>query len=208
MITIEHKIEQFRRMVLGHAQHALEEKVAILDQSDLLMMETIKRDLEKLGSKHIEEHLNMAFADRKRQLAKAKLGKIHSLLKIKHEFVESVIEALKVKSKELTLLEGYKEAVFNDIRSCTANLDSDNALRLFLMAESMNWANEVTALLNRFRDVEVHEALEDIIGGVIVESETTGERYDMSFLSRIIYSEAFQGGRVFEILNEEASDHV
>lgn len=208
MITIEQKIEQFRRMVLGHAQHALEEKVAILDQNDLLMMETIKRDLEKLGNKHIEEHLALAFSERKRQVAKAKLAKIHSLLKIKHEFVETVMEALKDKSKALTLMEGYKELVLKDIMTCTTGLKSDNTLRIYVMAESMAWAEEVKALLERFQEVQVLEAQEDMIGGVIVESATTGERYDMSFLSRIIYSEAFQGGRVFEILYEEAPDHV
>jgi len=208
MITIEQKIEQFRRMVLGHAQHALEEKVSKLDQSDLLAMETMKQELESLGNKHIEEHVHLALLDRKRQLAQAKLHKTHSLLRVKHQFVESVLEELKVKAREVTLKEGYREIVLNDVQSVTAQLSDEDSLRIFVTAEMMSWQAEFEKLLSRFKKVEILESDQDLIGGVILESSLAGERYDMSYLSRIVHSEALKGGRVFEILNEEVKDHA
>ncbi len=207
MITIEQKVDQFRRMVLGHAQNALEEKVAVLDQSDLVAVENMKRDLEKLGTRHIEEHVKLAMIERKRLLAKAQLNKIHSLLKVKHEFVESVIEEMGSKARIETTQSTYKANLFSSIQAYTDPLLDGDRIRIYLMPESMLWSQELKSQLSRFKSVEVIEATDDIIGGFILESLEKGERYDLSFRSRIIYSEAVQGGRIFEILNEGVENH-
>lgn len=204
MITIEQKIEQFRRMVLGHAKHALEEKVAQLDQNDLLAMEQMKKELESLGSKHIDEHVQLALIERKRLLAKAKLQKTHALLKVKDDFVQGIRTELESQAKALTTQPHYLSSLIEDLRRCTEALSPEDDLRVYLESDDLKWSADIEKALSRFSRLTIMASIEPLIGGAVVESVTLGQRYDMSYKSKIAYSDALNGGRVFEILSGEA----
>lgn len=204
MITIEQKIEQFKRMVLGHAEHALEEQIAKLDQRDIDALAAIKHELETMAARHIEEHMSLALLERKQLVAKAKLNRTHSLLKAKQQFVDEVTKALEEKARVLAQSEVYRQSLKAELDAFFTSVGPETVVDVTLMTRDVDWFKTTFDTGEKVRCLQSDQ---DFIGGFIGEVIGKNIRFDHSYKSRIQFSDALSGGRIFELLNQEETDH-
>lgn len=200
MTTVEDKIKLFSKIVY--------DKIKVEKQKDFDAFEKEKEEILKKEKEKIEIGKNTILKEAEKKailssneiIAREKVDGQQKILKFKQKIVEDSLIALKERVIKFTDEPSYKEVLLSSIDNVLLNLDGNKYILYVTNKDINSYKEDMDAMLEKYSNIELElkEALNDIIGGVLLISQDGRFRIDNTLISIIEDSREYLGVKIME----------
>ncbi len=193
-VTIEDKIEMFRKMLFGNIElDSSKRKEALQKELDERMKE-LKRQIELQKQEIMSEAIGKADRERQQLVAKARAEEQHRLLISQQGFIEQLIELITQKAERFARTQNVRESEYGKylsraVSDSCRNFNECNSIVLYFnendIVNNKEFICELLVSAREEKKFELRLSTDCIIGGFIVMDSEGILQADYSLLSII-----------------------
>jgi len=204
MITVEEKINMFRKLVYKDEEEKLINEIKLINDKNDAIIEDKKAELKKKKNKLIEkERLNakIQYNEMKSREAQENNG---ILLTKRQEMLSDLIYSLKLKAKEFCKSSMYKDYLLDKLSNVIKDLNDKELIITLSVADKEIFERNILELANNNNKDIIIETIEnsDMIGGFILSDKDRTYNYDNSIRSIIEENNYEIGKKLFLALED------
>lgn len=207
IITVEDKLEVFRKTVLEKAEKEYEEKLKSLEARNITTAEEYEVEIVQKSSDYIKSLEEQADYEKRMLISKAK-GKVRAdLMQKRQAIVEELVDLVKAEAVKYTADAGYEAYLKASVASSLAELKRFNKIIVSVDKNDMDNAKKILAkelvangISESSFDFEVSD--EEILGGVKFYNDKKSIRIDESFATLIEDNRKLIGQYVYDMISE------
>lgn len=207
IITIEDKLELFRKVVLEKVEKEFEEKLGALEKQNVTKIEEFEVMIQQKSKDYVKGLVDQADYERKMVLSKAKAKVRTMVLQKRQGIVENLLELIKQEAKEFTKTAAYEAYLVDSFK---VNIDELKRFKKTIVALDVENFDRAKSILEKefidagfAKEVYVFEAAnEELIGGVKFYNDNKTIRIDESFGSLIQENTKSIGQYVYDMISE------
>ncbi len=206
MITIDSKLEMFRKLVVDKAKLELEEQIKLLDEKDELVLSDYKSTLEEKADRFYKEHEEKAILEKRRLISKARINKNKEVLLARKDLIEQIVEALEEKAVALTKSDHYDGILLSQLNETYEIVKELKGISIELHEKDLKYGDSIVSELKKLGykgTTEITKGYDDMIGGYIVIDSNRKYRIDHSFKTVISNHQEKIGGVIYDLLDKE-----
>lgn len=207
MITVDEKIDVFTKIVLDRLEESYSVKISELDEETFEAVKEYEEKLKEKSRKFIEVHEENAQGDARKKISKVLSGVRTQMLRLKHDIVLELCDALKARVNEFRKTPEYLEFLKQRIHKSVDELNQFTSIEVELLEEDYSRFGEVLASemkMQEFDPAKVKWApvKKGIMGGLIFYNGERTLKLDGSFDILLEDAEVVMGQLVAELLEE------
>lgn len=207
MITVDEKIDVFTKIVLDRLEESYSVKISELDEETFEAVKEYEEKLKEKSRKFIEVHEENAQGDARKKISKVLSGVRTQMLRLKHDIVLELCDALKARVNEFRKTPEYLEFLKQRIYKSVDELNQFTSIEVEILEEDYSRFGEVLASemkLQGFDPAKVKWApvKKGIMGGLIFYNGERTLKLDGSFDILLEDAEVVMGQLVAELLEE------
>lgn len=204
-VTVEGKLELFKRVLFEHVEKDWAERKKKLEEALEQKLNEEKKEYEKQIKAVMEDARKRAEVKRTAILATIQEHKEQEITKKKEELFSDLIGSLKEWAEEFVKSDGYKEFLIKNLNQALDLMEGQN-LVLILTDGDMDalgsFIKEKVAQREDRKNIEIIGHKEDIIGGFVIEDREKGIMADFSMKVLIDEAKEYMGKLLYEKLDE------
>jgi len=207
MITVDEKIDVFTKIVLDRLEESYSEKISELDEETIEAVKEYEEKLKEKSRKFIEVNEENARGDARKKISKVLSGVRTQMLRLKHDIVLELCDALKARVSEFRKTPEYLEFLKNRIQKSVDELNQFKSIEIEILEEDASRFGEVLTSemeAQGFDPTKVKWApvKKGIMGGLIFYNGERTLKLDGSFDILLEDAEVVMGQLVAELLEE------
>lgn len=207
MITIEDKLNVFRKLVLEKVQNEQQERLNEIYTENHEEMKTYQLKIEKERKEIVGKWIKKGKIEKKKIISKANLEKKKRNLNKKQEFIEKLVKSLKKEAFDFTTKKEYEELFQRILEDILIDLKDKECVTLYVMEKDLEKYKKL--ILSEGKkygfsesNLEILPSKEDMIGGIVGISKDMTLRIDSSMITMIEDHRKLIGRRVYDVLKE------
>lgn len=213
MITIDDKLDLFRKLVLDKVRKEYDEKVAEVEQENEEEVKAFQREMEERSNEFVRYMTEKATQERRRLLSRARSDAKHAVLAKRQELIAHLIEAVTDRIHNFVESELYGEFLKDSVKETLEEIKGFSGIELELTREDYHrYGDMLEEALHgcgyTTRQIHLIPVDKDIIGGFVAYDKDRTVRIDCSLAGLIRDNQTFMGRLVFEILSEAGDLHA
>lgn len=207
MITVDEKIEVFTKIVLDRLEESYSVKISELDEETLEAVNIYKKKLMEKSRKFVEVHEENARDDSRKKISKVLSGVRNQMLRLKHDIVLELCDALKARVNEFRKTPDYLDFLKLRILKSVEELNRFTSIEVELLEEDYSRFGEVLASEMKMQGFDPEKVKwtpikKGIMGGLIFYNGERTLKLDGSFDILLEDAEVVMGQLVAELLEE------
>ncbi len=207
MITVDEKIEVFTKIVLDRLEESYGVKISELDEETLEAVKIYKKKLMEKSRKFVEVHEENARDDSRKKISKVLSGVRNQMLRLKHDIVLELCDALKARVNEFRKTPDYLDFLKLRILKSVEELNRFTSIEVELLEEDYSRFGESLAsemVMQGFDPAKIKwvPVKKGIMGGLIFYNGERTLKLDGSFDILLEDAEVVMGQLVAELLEE------
>ena len=213
MITVDDKLDVFTKIVIDRLEASYNEKISELDEETHEAVQAYKEKLKEKSKKFIEVSEENARGDARKKISKVLSGVRTQMLRLKHDIVLELCDALKERVNDFRSTPEYLEFLKDRIQKSVDELKQFGKIEIELLEEDLARYGEAllkTLEVQGFDSGAIKWAplKKGITGGLIFYNEAHSLKLDGSFDVLLENAEVVIGQLVSELLEERGEAHV
>jgi len=213
MITVDEKIDVFTKIVLDRLEESYSVKISELDEETLEAVKEYEDKLKEKSRKFIEVHEENAQGDARKKISKVLSGVRTQMLRLKHDIVLELCDALKARVNEFRKTPDYQDFLMQRIQKSVAELNQFKSIEIEILEEDMSRFGEVLTAEMKKQGFDPEKikwlpAKKGIMGGLIFYNGERTLKLDGSFDILLEDAEVVMGQLVAELLEERGEANV
>lgn len=212
IVTIEDKLDLFRKVVLDELEAVYKERVEALDKENETQMTEFEKIIIQKSNDYVKSLSDQADYERKMMISQAKAKVKQMVLQKRQMIVEGLLEAIRKEAWNFTLSESYGPYLVSRFE---INQDELRRFKTLIVSLDTDVFEESKAVLRpallqagfKEENIVFEEAVEDLIGGVKFYNEDKTIRVDESFASLIEDHKKRIGQYVYDMIQEAGGAH-
>jgi V/A-type H+/Na+-transporting ATPase subunit E len=207
MITVDEKIDVFTKIVLDRLEESYSVKISELDEETFEAVKEYEEKLKEKSRKFIEVHEENAQGDARKKISKVLSGVRTQMLRLKHDIVLELCDALKARVNEFRKTPDYLDFLKQRIQKSVEELNQFTSIEIELLEEDYSRFGEVlTSEMKKqgFDPAKIKWASvkKGIMGGLVFYNGERTLKLDGSFDILLEDAEVVMGQLVAELLEE------
>jgi len=207
MITVDEKIDVFTKIVLDRLEESYSVKISELDEETFEAVKEYEEKLKEKSRKFIEVHEENAQGDARKKISKVLSGVRTQMLRLKHDIVLELCDALKARVNEFRKTPDYLDFLKQRIQKSVEELNQFTSIEIELLEEDFSRFGESLASemeMQGFDPAKIKWApvKKGIMGGLIFYNGERTLKLDGSFDILLEDAEVVMGQLVAELLEE------
>ncbi|MFZ5353808.1 MAG: V-type ATP synthase subunit E [Bacillota bacterium] len=206
-VTIEDKIEMFRKMLFGNVElNSSQRKKSLMDELEE-KKKKLEAEIEEKRQCMFCEAENQAEKERKQLVSKAQSDEHYRILKKQQEYIEILIDILKKKAEVFAATTEYCDSYIrkNLEAACSSFLDSDEVYFYFTEADLSKNREFICSQLDSLRRdkaYKIEKADKNILGGFLVLDREKACQADYTLLALIEENRDIIGLSISQLFDE------
>ena len=207
MITVDEKIDVFTKIVLDRLEESYSVKISELDEETFEAVKEYEEKLKEKSRKFIEVHEENAQGDARKKISKVLSGVRTQMLRLKHDIVLELCDALKARVSEFRKTPDYLDFLKQRIQKSVEELNQFTSIEIELLEEDFSRFGESLASemeMQGFDPAKIKwvPVKKGIMGGLIFYNGERTLKLDGSFDILLEDAEVVMGQLVAELLEE------
>lgn len=207
MITVDEKIDVFTKIVLDRLEESYSVKISELDEETFEAVKEYEEKLKEKSRKFIEVHEENAQGDARKKISKVLSGVRTQMLRLKHDIVLELCDALKARVNEFRKTPDYLDFLKQRIQKSVEELNQFTSIEIELLEEDFSRFGESLASemeMQGFDPAKIKwlPVKKGIMGGLIFYNGERTLKLDGSFDILLEDAEVVMGQLVAELLEE------
>ncbi len=212
MITIDDKLELFRKIVLNSAQNDYDIQLEMIDAAQEDQIKAFTEEVKAKGQAFVNQMIHKSEQEEKRMISRARSEAKHQVLAKRQELINHLIEAVTDRIQNFVASEIYGDFLKDSVKETLDVISGFDAIELEMTREDYRRFSELLdeELHNcgyKSRQIKLIPTDKDIIGGFVAYNGSRAIKVDCSLAGLIRDNQSFMGRLVFEILNEAGEQH-
>lgn len=213
MITVDEKIDVFTKIVLDRLEESYSVKISELDEETFEAVKEYEIKLKEKSRKFIEVHEENAQSDARKKISKVLSGVRTQMLRLKHDIVLELCDALKARVNEFRKTPDYQDFLVQRIRKSIEELNQFSSIEIEILEEDLSHFEKALAdemEKQGFDSAKIKWApvKKGIMGGLIFYNGERTLKLDGSFDILLEDAEVVMGQLVAELLEERGEANV
>lgn len=206
MITVEDKLDIFRKVVYKEEEKKFQKALEELKKENDNLLEKKKKELEAQRDEIIKRKLALAEREINEKISEEKTKVKEKVLKMRAEILQDFIESLYLKASEFTKTSEYRQYLFDKLDKAILELGDMN-FNIYVRESDKDIVNKHLAetYKNRFDKFNIETMPSNLIGGFLIEDQEKTFLIDYSLKTLIDDNEYEIGNKLFSLL-ERAGD--
>ncbi len=207
MITIDDKLDLFKKAVLQKVVDKYIERGEVLDAEMLEALDTFKLGVIEKKEAFIHQMEDKAEEEGKRLISKAKSEAKNKVLYRRHNLIDELLEAVTDRIHLFVDSEIYTMFLKDNLKTTLERFhEFDDIIVELTQKDHLRYCDDIEHSLHKagytMKHIKLVSTKEDIIGGFVVYNGTKTVRIDYSLAGVISDNKRFMGQLVYEIINE------
>lgn len=207
MITVDEKIDVFTKIVLDRLEESYSEKISELDEETVEAVKEYEEKLKEKSRKFIEVHEENAQGDARKKISKVLSGVRTQMLRLKHDIVLELCDALKARVNEFRKTPDYLDFLKQRIQKSVEELNQFTSIEVEILEEDYSrfgglLTSEMEAQGFDPTKVKWAPVKKGIMGGLVFYDGERTLKLDGSFDILLEDAEVVMGQLVAELLEE------
>jgi len=204
LITIEDKIELFRKIVLGKINNEFEEiKNNLEDEKKIENIKIGKEAIHK-SNNYVEKFVGKANKAKERTILEANRNSKERILKIKNQLIDEVYQSVLARCSVFMNNAKYLDVFEKLAGDIIDDTDEFNAIRIYLMRkdfdEKLNDIRKIFSKIFIGKEINYYISDYDFRGGFILYNEDESIKLNISLESIVSDNRIFIGNEVHKLL--------
>jgi len=206
MITVEDKLDIFRKVVYKEEEKKFQKALEELKKENDNLLEKKKKELEAQRDEIIKRKLALAEREINEKISEEKTKVKEKVLKMRAEILQDFLESLYLKASEFTKTSEYRQYLFDKLDKAILELGDMN-FNIYVRESDKDIVNKHLAetYKNRFDKFNIETMPSNLIGGFLIEDQEKTFLIDYSLKTLIDDNEYEIGNKLFSLL-ERAGD--
>lgn len=211
MITIDEKIDFFKRIVLDKVNQEQEELKKSLDKELSQRVIAFEKQAAKKAESYIKQFVDKAKEEKKAMILNSKKKNKNKILEIENLLNQRVYESVLEKCDDFTQTPAYLEIFKKLFKQVKKDLEKFDRLDVYIM--SRDYLNNIDYIQELFRNnlpnkkLSFNKATQNIRGGFVVYNSNETMKLDVTLESIIRQNSNFIGNQVKNLLHLEGDQH-
>jgi vacuolar-type H+-ATPase subunit E/Vma4 len=206
MITVEDKLDIFRKVVYKEEEMKFQEELEKSKKENENLLEQKKKELEAQRDEIIKRKLAIAEREINEKISEEKRKVKEKILKMKAEILKDFIQSLYVKASEFTNTSEYKQYLFNKLDKAILEFGDLN-FNIYVKESDKDMVKEhleknYSERVDKFKILTLPS---NLLGGFLIEDQEKTFLIDHSLKTLIDDNEYEIGNKLFSLL-EKAGD--
>ncbi len=207
MITIEDKLELFKKAVLQKIIDEYDNKLKSIESENKHALEVFEESVIEKKTEFIKQMEAKALDERRRMLAKAKSESKKKVLHKRNALIDELLDAVRDRIHLFVESEIYAMFLKDNLKATLERFHEFEAVIVELTQhDHQHFGEMIEASLHKAgysnRDIRLVSTDEDIIGGFVVYDGARKVRIDFSLAAVISDNKRFMGQLVYDIIGE------
>ena len=207
MITVDDKIDVFTKIVLDRLEESYSEKISELDEETVEVIRAYEEKLKEKSKKFIEVNEENARGDARKKISKVLSGVRTQMLRLKHDIVLELCDALKARVKEFRSTPDYLDFLRQRLLKAQEELRAFQRVEIEILEEDLSrYQDDLTAEIQALgfdqAVISWQPVKRGMMGGLIFYNEDRSLKLDGSFDVLLEDAEVVMGQLVAELLEE------
>ncbi len=205
MITIDEKIDFFRKIILDNIEKDYNELKKSLDKKLESERKKNEVDAKNKSQNYLKQFVAKAEEERKAKVLEAKKEKKERILERKNRLIEKVYESVLDKCTEFTDTKQYDQVINRLIEQVKDELEDFGSLKIILIKKDFERKEVFKEIIKRNLEIEQIEFIQsnkDFKGGLLILNGDETVQIDLSLLAIVSRNKLFIGNEVQKLLEE------
>lgn len=186
MITVEEKLELFKRLVFDEEEEKYIATIKEIDQKNNQIIEARKSELNNRKIELINKEKLLATIQQNEILSKKSQEFNEKLLLKKQEILKDFIDSLEKKAEEFSNSNSYKDYICKKLTNILKDLNDNEIIVTLKEEDKLKLSDCITEIGNKNNiKISFKIAKSGIIGGFILSDKNKTYSYDNSFRSMV-----------------------
>lgn len=213
MITIDDKLDLFRKAVLQKIIESYDEKLNKLDEDHQAKLKTHEASVLEKKEAFILQMEQKAHAEKKMMISRAKSESKNRVLYRRRVLIDELIDAVKDRIHLFVESEIYTMFLKDNLKSTLEKFhEFDSVIVELTQHDHQVYGDMIEESLHKagytMKQIKLVSTDEDIIGGFVVYDGAKTVRIDFSLAAVISDNKRFMGQLVYEIIDESRDTHA
>jgi V/A-type H+-transporting ATPase subunit E len=207
LITIEDKVELFRKIVLDKINKDFIEKEEDFSVKKESENSSIEKEAKEKSKIFIEKFILKANKMKEESILEANKKGKERILEIKNRLIEEVYQNVLGRCSIFLKEDRYLEVFEKLLKSVENEIASFNVINVYLVKK--DFTEKLNLISNLFKDkfkekeINFYESENDFRGGFIVYNENKSVKLNISLESIVTRNKTFIGNEVYKVLKED-----
>lgn len=207
MITVNEKVDFFRKIVLDRIDHEYQELEDSLAQSFQSEAEKFKEEARKKSENYIDKFVTKAQNEKKLRVLESKRVQKEKILAVKNKLIEKIHASVLDRASNLIGKDQYYELIHQLMVKGKNELKDFDSYRIELCEKDYEDRERIKSIIKKYLDekpLEFRKSKTDFNGGLIIMDMKEEMKLDLSLKSIILRNKVFIGNQVQRLLDEKS----
>jgi len=207
MITVDEKVDFFRKIVLDRIDHEYQELEDSLAQSFQSEVEKFKEEARKKSENYIDKFVTKAQNEKKLRVLESKRIQKEKILAVKNKLIEKIHASVLDKASNIIGKDQYYELIHQLMVKGKDELKDFDSYRIEICEKDYENNERIKSIIKKHLDekpLEFHKSKKDFNGGLIIMNMKEEMKLDLSLKSIIRRNKVFIGNQVQRLLDEKS----
>lgn len=207
MITVNEKVDFFRKIVLDRIDHEYQELEDSLAQSFQSEAEKFKEEARKKSENYIDKFVTKAQNEKKLRVLESKRVQKEKILAVKNKLIEKIHASVLDRASNLIGKDQYYELIHQLMVKGKNELKDFDSYRIELCEKDYENRERIKSIIKKYLDekpLEFRKSKTDFNGGLIIMDMKEEMKLDLSLKSIILRNKVFIGNQVQRLLDEKS----
>lgn len=207
MITVNEKVDFFRKIVLDRIDHEYQELEDSLAQSFQSEAEKFKEEARKKSENYIDKFVTKAQNEKKLRVLESKRVQKEKILAVKNKLIEKIHASVLDRASNLIGKDQYYELIHQLMVKGKNELKDFDSYRIELCEKDYENRERIKSIIEKYLDekpLEFRKSKTDFNGGLIIMDMKEEMKLDLSLKSIILRNKVFIGNQVQRLLDEKS----
>lgn len=211
MITVENKVELFRKIVLDKIKKDFTQIKKDFDDKKAVETLIIEKEAKEKSEIFVEKFILKAEVTKEKAILDANKNSKEEILKTRNRIIDEVYQSVLDKCSVFLNEKNYFEFIENLIESVKGDTLSFDEINVYLVKNDFNENLDLFKSLfnNSFKEKEInfYESEIDFRGGFILYNKNKSVKLDVSLESIISRNKTFIGNEVNKVLDKDGESN-
>lgn len=207
MITIDEKVNFFKKIVLDRLDYEYQALEESLNQSFQSEIENFKEKAQQKSENYIDKFVTKAENEKKLRVLESKRVQKEKILTVKNKLIEKIYESVLEKASNFIGTDAYYELIQQLIAKGSHELESFDAYKIELCASDYKNKEKINSIIVEYLDekpIKFYKSEQDFNGGMIITDMNEEMKLDLSLKSIILRNKVFIGNQVQRLLEQKS----
>jgi vacuolar-type H+-ATPase subunit E/Vma4 len=207
MITIDEKVDFFKKIVLDRIDYEYQELEESLEKSFQSEVEKFKENAEQKSENYIDKFVTKAENEKKLRILESRRVQKEKLLTVRNKLIDKIYVSVLEAATDFVGTEAYYALIEKLIIKGKDELESFATLKIELCEADYKHKERIHSLIKKNLDkkpVTFYKTNQDFNGGMIIMDMAQEMKLDLSLKSIILRNKVFIGNQVQQLLDQKS----